>query len=121
MPPRSKGHPDVSTYCKSRPSVQLSELLDKGVYVELSRKSADGTPLNGNIRIIPLPCSFKRFVNVYDVLLVHPERTSGDHRDTVIPDLINEGERLHYAMLNDLWEVYVDKIYVLPFGNGYTL
>lgn len=120
MPPRKKGYPDVSEYSKSHSSIRLSELLDKGVYVELSRKSADGTPLPGNIRIFPMQCSYKRFKNVYDIILVHPERTSGDHRETVIPDLINEGERLIYWALNDLWEVYVDKIYIEKMGKGHS-
>lgn len=120
MPPRSKGHPDVSEYSKSHASVRLSELLDKGLYVELSRNSAAGDRLSGNVRIIPLPCSFKRSKFVYDILLVHPERTSGDHRTTVIPDLINEGERLIYWALNDLWELNVDKIYIEGFGKGHS-
>lgn len=120
MPPRMKGHPDVSEYSKSQASIRLSELLGTNVYVELSRKSVDGTPLSGNLRIFPIPCSYKRFRSVYDIILVHPERTSGDHRGTVIPDLINEGERLNYWALNDLWEVYVDKIYVVNYGTGHS-
>lgn len=120
MPPRSKGQPETEKYSKSTSSILLSEYLDKGYWVELHLRTEDGRPLNSKVQILPLPCSFKRSKFVYDILLVHPERTSGDFRDTVIPDKINEGERLIYGALNDLWEVYVDKIYVLNYGKGHS-
>lgn len=120
MPPRMKGQPETGKFCKSRPSIKLSELLDADQWVELSLMSEEGRTVCNKVRILPLPCSYKRFKFVYDILLVNEERTSGDFRDTVIPDVINEGERLIYWALNDLWEVYVDKIYVLPYGKGHS-
>jgi hypothetical protein len=98
---------DVTDYLSSHKTIKLSELIGTKQYVEVKLKSG------GKVFIHLLPCTGIKLGQVYDLLIVHGERTAGDFRDTVCFDEMEEGTKWAYTALGgQLWQIDIDKLFI---------